>query len=144
MTDTETELQTLTRRVGKLEAQNHQWRLVGCVLALFGSSFLVMGAKPIDRIEQSILRATTVETSDIILKDKEGHVCARLSVTPIVDRVNDHTSIVTHSNSPDLAVLEIYDDKGHPVWTAPPSPTLLPAKKPTDRSQILSSNSGGS
>lgn len=89
---------------------------------------LLVAAKPTDRTRPSVIRVTTVEARDIILKDEEGNVCARLSVTPIIERLNNRTSVVIHSDSTDRAVLEIYDKKGLRVWTAPPLPSLVPAK----------------
>jgi hypothetical protein len=125
MNYTETELYVLTARVEKLEAQNRHWRLAGSLIALFGISFVLMGAKSADHIDPRVVRATTIETRDLILKDQEGKVCARLSVTPIIDRVNDHMAIMSGPDGPDRAVLEIYNEKGRVVWTAPPSPSLV-------------------
>lgn len=121
----ETDLQILVARIEKLESQNLRWRAASVVVALFASSILLMAAKPADRIETPILRVTTVEAREIILKNRDGHVCARLSVTPIISRGNNHATF--ESEGQDLAVLEIYDERGNPVWVAPPSPTLVPA-----------------
>ena len=121
-------LQDLARRVEKLEASNRLWKFASGLLLLSGISMFLIAAKPADWTGPSIIRVTTVEARDIILKDEEGNVCARLSVTPIIERRSNRASVVIRSDSTDRAVLEIYDKKGHRVWTAPPLPSLVPAK----------------
>ncbi len=121
-------LQDLAGRVEKLEASNRRCKFASGLFLLSGISMLLIAAKPADWTGPSVIRVTTVEARDIILKDEEGNVCARLSVVPIIERLNNRTSVVIRSDSTDRAVLEIYDKKGLRVWTAPPLPRLVPAK----------------
>jgi hypothetical protein len=125
---TETEFQTLVLRIEKLEVRNRRWKLAFTLFSLSMAFVVAMGAKTAQRIEPSILRVNTVEARDIILRGQEGRVCARFSVTPIVDRTSDHVSFVTDTDSPDRALLKIYSEEGTVAWTAPPSPMLIPAK----------------
>jgi hypothetical protein len=122
------DLQELAGRVEKLEASNRRWKLVSMVLVLSGISMLLIAAKGPYRAEPSVIRVNTVEARDIILKDEKGNVCARLSVLPIIERMGNRVSVVIQSDTTDRAVLEIYNDKGLPAWTAPPSPILVPAR----------------
>lgn len=128
----ETNLQALAARVEKLEAQNRRWKLAGGLAALFGASFLLMGAKPADRIEPPTVRASTVEAQEFILKDENGHVYARLSLSPsapAMKQQNGRTYLIPTDLIPaGQAALQFYSDKGEVVWTAPTSPTYVPVK----------------
>src|SRR5262249_52754731 len=123
----DTDLQSLAARVKRLEPSNHRWRFASALLFLSGISMLLIAAKPADRIKP-VFRVTTLEAREIVLKDEKRNICARLSVTPVIQRMNGHTSVITHQDSADRAILEIYDEKGFRAWTAPPTPTLVPAR----------------
>ena len=123
-----TDLGMLAVRVEELEASNRRWKLFSMGLLLSGISMLLIAAKVPDLAEPSVIRVNTVEARDIILKDGNGNICARLSVLPIIKRMSNGTSFVVQSDTTDRAVLEIYNDEGRPAWTAPPSPILVPAK----------------
>ena len=123
-----TDLRVLAVRVEELEASNRRWKLFSMGLLLSGISVLLIAAKTTDRVESSVIRVKTVEARDIILKDEHGNVCARLSVLPIIKRMSNGVPLIFQSDTTDRAVLVIYNDKGRPVWTAPPSPTLVPAR----------------
>jgi hypothetical protein len=124
-----TEFQELAGRIEMLEASNRRWRLITIVLLVSSISMILIAAKAPDRVEPSVLRVTTVEARDIILKDEKGNVCARLSVLPIIERRGNGVPVVViQSDTKDRAVLTIYDDQGRPTWTAPPSPILVQAR----------------
>ena len=124
-----TEFQDLTSRIERLETVNRRWRLITIVLLVSVLSVILIAAKAADRVEPSVLRVTTVEARELILKDEKGNVCARLSVLPIIERAGNGVPVtIIQSDSTDRAVLTIYDDRGRPAWTAPPSPILVPAR----------------
>ena len=124
-----TGFQELASRIEMLEVSNRRWRLITIVLLVSSISMILIAAKAPDRVEPSVLRVTTVEARDIILKDEKGNVCARLSVLPLIERTGNGVPVVViQSDTKDRAVLTIYDDRGRPAWTAPPSPILVPAR----------------
>ena len=71
MNSTETNLDLLASRVQKLEASNRRWKLVNSLLVLLAVSVALMGAKPADRIVPPMVRASTVEAQELILKDPD-------------------------------------------------------------------------
>jgi len=138
MNHTETDLHVLATRVEKLEAQNRRWKLIGSLTALFAASFLLTGAKPADRIDPPVIRASAVEAQEFILKDMDGHVYARLSLgrdfaamSPNGLRItpNQNTpNFMTNRPAPNQATLQFYDERGDVLWTAPTSPTMIPVR----------------
>ncbi|HYU23389.1 MAG TPA: hypothetical protein VEM60_09635 [Candidatus Dormibacteraeota bacterium] len=54
--------------------------MVNSLLVLLAISVALMGAKPADRIVPPMVRASTVEAQEFILKDPDDHVYARLSL----------------------------------------------------------------
>jgi hypothetical protein len=131
MNFSQTDLGLLAARVQRLEASNRRWKLASGVLLLCGSSLALMGAKPADRIEPPAVRASTVEAREFILKDESGQVHARLTLSPSVSgkkQPNDRVYLLPGQGSAGQATLEFYDDKGDVLWTAPTTPTMVPAK----------------
>lgn len=131
MNSSHTNLDLLATRVRKLEVSNRGWKLVNALLLLCGASLALMGAKPADRIVPPVVRASTVEAREFILKDETGHVYARLTLNPSVSgnkQPNDRMYLVPRQGSTGQATLEFYDDKGDVLWTAPTTPTMVPAK----------------
>jgi len=126
MNSSQTNLDLLAARVRKLEASNRGWKLLNALLLLCGVSLALMGAKPADRIEPPVVRASAVEAREFILKDEAGHVYARLTLNPSVPgtkQPNGRMYLI-----PGQATLQFYDDKGDVLWTAPTTPTMVPAK----------------
>lgn len=138
MNSSERDIQTLAARVEKLEAANRRWKLANALLLLSGVSILLMGAKPAnrlaaanaDRIEPDVLHARSVEAQDFVLKDADGHVYARLSLSHRVDLKKKGRTYLLPSDEALLsqAALQFYDDKGEVVWTAPSKAQYLPAR----------------
>src|SRR5258706_14708493 len=87
MNSPQANLDLLVARVQKLEASNRRWRLLNALLLLSGISVVLMGAKPADRLEPNVIRAGSVEAQDFVLKDEAGHVYARLSLNPSIERL---------------------------------------------------------
>ena len=135
MNDSDSEFQFLVARVEKLETQNRRLKLAGALCVLSGISLLLMGAKPADRIDpQGVVRARTIEGQNFVLKDEDGHVYARFSLTPnpIAKKQNGRLYLIP-GQIPGQAVsgpatLQFYDDKGDVVWTAPTKAEYMPAK----------------
>lgn len=132
MKDSAIEFQTLVTRVEKLESQNRRWKLASALLSLFGVAFLFMGAKPADSFDKQVIRASTVEAQQFVLKDEDGHICARFSLTPSlpIRFLAPGPSSPRFYTAPGQAVpvqasLQFYDDKGNVVWTAPSRPELM-------------------
>jgi len=131
MKDSAIELQNLAARVEKLESQNCRWKLASALLSLFGAGFLLMGAKPADRLDGQVIRASAVEAREFLLKDDDGHVYASLSMNAglkalQLNGMNGRVFIVPNQKLLDSGpALQFYDDKGHVVWTAPSKPELM-------------------
>ena len=139
MNATQSEFNSLTSRIERLEVQNRRWRLMNALLLLSGVSVFLMGAKLADRIEPPVVRAGTVEAQEFILKDKDGQVYARLSLGRAfaTKRPNGLYSMPNQPNglyfmpnmvAPAQATLQFYDEKGDVLWTAPSSPTMIPVR----------------
>ena len=131
MNATQLDFHSLAVRVEKLETQNRRWRFVNALLLLSGVSVVLMGAKSADRIEPPVVRASTVEAQEFILKDETGRVYARLSLNPPISAMkqqNGRTYLIPNQAVPGQAALQFYSDKGEVVWTVPTSPTYVPVK----------------
>lgn len=133
------DFQTLAARVEKLEAANRRWKSVSAIALLFVISLLLLStrhaervaaAARADRIEPDVLHARTVEAQDFVLKDEDGHVYARLSLSPQVKvKKNGGMYLLPGDGAlPGQAALQFYDDKGGVLWTAPSAAQLLPAR----------------
>jgi hypothetical protein len=113
----------LAARVTRVEVQNRRWKLATGLLGLVAISFVVMGAKPADRLEPPVIRARVVEAEDFVVKDQNGHVYARLTVNLLRKRLGERA---LGQLSP--AELEFYDANGDLALTVPGTPGILPAK----------------
>jgi hypothetical protein len=114
----------LTARFEKLEKQNRWWKIVNGLLLLSGVSIFLMGAKSADRIEPQVLRATSVEAQNFILRDADGHIYAQLSLNSGKTELPGRVQVWKMSRP----ALEFYDRSGDIVWTAPTEPVLLQVK----------------
>ena len=113
----------LAARIAKLEVQNRRWKLAASLLGLVGLSFVILGAKPVERFDPPVVRARVVEAEEFQLKDDNGHVYARLSLNPEKKR-QDQPALGKVSP----AVLEFYDENGDVVSTVPVMGGFLPVK----------------
>jgi len=135
MNYSETDLQALAARVERLEASTRRCKTACGVLLLSGISLLFMGAKPADHSDAPVIRAHTVEAQAFLLKDADGHVYARLSLSPDLRALasnlppNLHVFALPDRDMPQgSAVLQFFDEDGSVVWSAPTKPGLLPVK----------------
>jgi hypothetical protein len=125
MASSNSDLQVLSARVDKLEYQNRRWKLATVVFALASASLVLIAAKPADHIDSSTIRARSVEAQDFILKDEDGQVHARLSLRPHSKNPGQSFSANPAGST---SSLEFYDQNGDAIWTAPQSPTMIPAR----------------
>jgi len=133
------DVQSLAARIEKLESANRRWKSASAIALLFVLSLLLLStrhaervaaaARP-DRVERDVLRVRTVEAQDFVLKDDEGHVLARLSLSPQADvKKRGGAYLVPKDGAlPGQAALQFYNDKGEVLWTAPSAAELLPAR----------------
>ena len=133
------DVQSLAARIEKLESANRRWKSASAIALLFVLSLLLLStrhaervaaaARP-DRVERDVLRVRTVEAQDFVLKDDDGHVLARLSLSPRVDVKKKGGAYLLPGDGamPGQAALQFYDDKGGVLWTAPSAAQLLPAR----------------
>jgi len=133
------DVQNLAARIGKLESANRRWKSASAIALLFVLSLLLLStrhaervaaaARP-DRVERDVLRVRTVEAQDFVLKDDEGHVLARLSLSPQADVKKRGGAYLLPKDGalPGQAALQFYNDKGEVLWTAPSAAELLPAR----------------
>jgi hypothetical protein len=113
----------LPSRVSKLEAQSRRWKLATGLLGLVGVPFVLIGAKPADRLEPPVVRARAVEAQEFVLKDESGHIFARLTLNGDKKRQNQ---LALGKISP--AALEFYDENGDVASTVPVTGGFLPVK----------------
>src|SRR5215472_12017898 len=90
-------------------------------------SFPPTAAAKADRIEPDVLRARSVEAQEFLLKDENGHVHARFSLTPSLPLLDQSGRLLPPEPPrldnvpvmPGQASLQFYDEKGKLVWNAP-------------------------
>jgi hypothetical protein len=130
LASTQNDFQVLAVRVEKLEASARLWKIASGVLLLSGISLLLMGAKPADRVDAPVLRATSVEAQEFILKGEDGRVYARLSLSsgarPM--QLNGRSYMLPNQKPQNEAALEFFDERGQVLWSVPANPALVPAK----------------
>ena len=136
---TQTDVQNLAARIEKLEAANRRWKSASAIALLFVLSLLLLSTRHAERvaaaarpegIEQDALHARTVEAQDFVLKDADGRVYARLSLSPRVDMKRKGRTYLMPSDGalPGQPSLQFYNDKGDVVWTAPSAAQFIPAR----------------
>ena len=116
-------LENLAVRITKLEVQSRRWKLATVLLGLIGIVFVLLGAKPAQRMEPTVLRARTVEAEQFTLKGVDGHTYARLILDPDLQRESDHA---LGTLSP--AALEFYDVNGRVAVILPTPPKVTPLR----------------
>jgi hypothetical protein len=132
------DMQTLAARVEKLESANRRWKSVSAIALLFILSLLLLStrhaervaaAARADRVDPNVLHVRAVEAQDFVLKDEDGHVYARLSLSPEARvKKNGGTYLLPDDAIPGQPSLQFYNDKGDVVWTAPSAAQFLPAR----------------
>lgn len=139
MNSSQLDVQTLAARIEKLESANRRWKCASAIALLFVLSLLLLStrhaervaaaARP-DRIEQDVLRVRTVEAQNFVLKDEDGHVYARLSLSPGVEVKKNGRSYLLPSEgaAPGQPSLQFYDERGQVIWTAPSKAQFIPAR----------------
>ncbi len=134
MNSSPVDLQTLAARIEKLESANRRWKSASAIALLFVISMLLLSTRQAervaaaaraDRIEPDVLHARTVEAQDFVLKDADGHVCARLS---LLKQASGRNYLTPSQPLPGQAALQFYNDKGDVVWTAPSAAQFIPAR----------------
>jgi hypothetical protein len=139
MNSSEVDVQTLAARIEKLETANRHWKSASAIALLFVLSLLLLSTKHAervaaaarpDRVERDVLQVRTVEAQDFVLKDADGHVFARLSLSPRVDVKRKGGTYLMPSDGalPGQPSLQFYNDKGDVVWTAPSAAQFIPAR----------------
>lgn len=133
MNSSQSDVQTLAARIERLEAANRRWKSASAIALLFVLSLLLLSTRHAervaaaaipDRIEQDVLHVRTVEAQDFVLKDADGHVYARFSITP------SPAAMDQSGRSPQLyesgqASIQFYDEKGKVLWSAPAKPQFM-------------------
>ena len=123
MVSQHTNLEDLAARVAQLEKQTRRWKLAAALLGTFGVLFILTAAKAPQRMEPTVLRARAVEAEEFLLKGEDGHVYARLTLDPDLQRLN---AGALGPLSP--AALEFYDVNGHIAVIVPTTPKMVPAR----------------
>lgn len=138
-------VQTLADRVAKLESANRRWKSASAIVLLFVISVLLIATRPAervaaaanaDRIEPDVLHARSVEAQEFLLKDENGHVFARFSLTPSLAAMDQNGRLLPPDSLrlynapviPGQASLQFYDEKGKLVWSAPSRPQFMTVK----------------
>ncbi|HEX8837765.1 MAG TPA: hypothetical protein VF748_12565 [Candidatus Acidoferrum sp.] len=138
------DVQTLAARIEKLEAANRRWKSASAIALLFVLSLLLFSTRHAERVAavakpsstpqtaltRDLLQVRTVEAQDFVLKDADGHVYARLSLSPALQaRKNGRTYLLPNDSAlPGQASLQFFDEKGEVVWTAPSKAQFIPAR----------------
>lgn len=137
MNSSEVNVQALAARIEKLEAANRRWKSASAIALLFILSLLLLStrdaervaaaARP-DRMEPNVLHARVVEAQDFVLKDADGRVYARFSITPSLagmDLNGRSPRLEEMPVIPGQASIQFYDEKGKVVWSAPSKPQFM-------------------
>jgi hypothetical protein len=138
MNSAQLDVQALAVRIEKLESANRRWKSASVIALLFVISMLLLStrhaervaaAARADRVDQDVLRVRTVEAQDFVLKNEDGHVYARLSLSPQARvKKNGGTYLLPDDTLPGQPSLQFYNDRGDVVWTAPSAAHFLPIK----------------
>lgn len=135
----------LAARVAKLESANRRWKSANAIVLFFVASLLLIGtrhaervaaAAKADRIEPDVLRARSIEAQEFLLKDENGHVYARFSLTPSLPLMDQNGRLLPPESPrlynvpviPGQASLQFYDEKGKLLWSAPSKPQFMTVK----------------
>ena len=137
MNSSDVDVQTLAKRIEKIESTNRRWKSGSAIALLFVLSLLLLStrhaervaaaARP-DRLEPNVLHARTVEAEDFVLQDAEGQVYARFSITPSLPGTDPNgrpRRLDGLSEIPGQASIQFYDEKGKVVWSAPAKPQFM-------------------
>lgn len=137
MNSSPVDVQVLAIRIEKLESANRRWKSASAIALLFVLSLLLLStrhaeraaaaARP-DRVERDVLQVGTVEAQDFVLKDADGHVYARFSITPSLAGMDLNGRPLRLDEMPVIpgqASIQFYDEKGRVVWTAPAKPQFM-------------------
>lgn len=134
------DVQTLATRLEKLETANRRWKSASAIALLFFLSLLLLSTRHAervaaaararaDRIEPDVLHARSVEAQDFVLKDADGHIYARLGLSPQARiKKNGGAYLLPDDALPGQPALQFYNDKGDVIWTAPSAAHFLPIK----------------
>ena len=137
MNSSTVDVQTLAARVAKLETANRRWKSASAIALLVVVSMLLLSARHAervaaaarpDRIEPDVLRAHTVEAQDFLLKDENGRVYARFSLTPSLTAMDQNGRSPRLNETPVIpgqASLQFFDERGKLVWSAPAKPQFM-------------------
>lgn len=137
MNSSELDVQDLAARMEKLESAHRRWKSASAIALLFLLSLLLLStrhaervaaaARP-DRIEQDLLHVRTVEAQDFVLKDADGRIYARFSITPspaATDQNGRSPGPYETPVIPGQASIQFYDEKGKVLWSAPAKPHFM-------------------
>lgn len=139
MNSSQVDVQNLAVRIEKLESANRRWKSASAIALLFVISLLLLStrhaervaaaARP-DRIDRDVLQVRTVEAQNFILKDDDGRVYARLSLSPPPQvSKNGRTYLLpSEGAAPGQPSLQFYDERGQVVWTAPSKAQVIPVR----------------
>lgn len=137
MNSSDVDVQTLAKRIEKLESTNRRWKSASAIALLFVLSLLLLSTRHAervaaaarsDRLEPNVLHARTVEAEDFVLQDAEGQVYARFSITPSLPGTDPNgrsRRLGGLSEIPGQASIQFYDEKGKVVWSAPAKPQFM-------------------
>jgi hypothetical protein len=108
-------VQVLPARVSKLEGQARRWRALSVFMVLAVLLLVWVGVSRSETPAAIVIRAKTVEAQDLVLKDKNGRVRARLSSDPTEKEEITLQGKVYHAQLPREPALQVFDDNGDEV-----------------------------
>ena len=106
----DTDYNSLLARLKKVEGQNQIWKMTGLLALLMLGLSLTASLTAAQKDQDAPLRAKTVEAQTFLLKDAEGTLMGRMTVT---------------EGQP---VLELYDPSGEVTWSTETRAKNLAAK----------------
>ncbi len=106
----DTDYNSLLARLKKVERQNQIWKMAGLLALLMLGLSLTANLTAAQKDQDAPLRAKTVEAQTFLLKDAEGTLMGRMTVT---------------EGQP---VLELYDPSGEVTWSTETRAKNLAAK----------------
>ena len=137
MNSSPVDVQVLAVRIEKLESANRRWKSASAIALLFVLSLLLLStrhaervaaaARP-DRVERDVLQVSTVEAQNFVLKDADGHVYARFSITPSLAGMDLNGRPLRLDEMPVIpgqASIQFYDETGKVLWSAPTKPQFM-------------------
>lgn len=114
------EYQSLSDRLERLESQNRRWKAAAALFAVATASLVLIAARTADHPDSAVIRGSTIEAKTFLVTDAQGHVRVRLSLGEALSA--KQVELAPNRPFPGNAALQFFDPDGKVVLTVPTRP----------------------